>query len=427
VAATQPKIFAEFREWLKAGGYSNSAINQYSVAVRLGLSFLDRPFSEIDPEADLNRVRKYLIERPLKDSTLATYHKGLTKLAQYLRYRGNLPEPERTIEWEKYLASFTPDLAADIRAYVVHRSRGWQAEQQYQATLNLRNHLAKTLRGLFCYTQTMDLSEITPIVWFDYVEHRLQAGIQPRTLNRELYDLQDFLRFVQELERPICERILTIEPLHTAASLPRDVPLNQLRQLLRQIQTEVTTTKTRQALLDQAWILLMLHCGLRTGEVRSLRLADLDLANRQLRIASGKGNAERIVFLSQTVVEAFKDYLTVRGPAARDKVFIYRHQPLRRGYCGQQLRINGKHCGLRVTPHQLRYSCASLLLNAGMPILTVQHILGHRWVETTLGYARLYDRTVAQDYERAMCGVEKITDYFTIPPIRERHRRRHYW
>jgi site-specific recombinase XerD len=167
------------------------------------------------------------------------------------------------------------------------------------------------------------------MVWFDYVENRLQAGIQPRTLNRELYDLQDFLRFVQELEHPICERMLTVEPLHTATSLPRDVPLNQLRRLLRQIQTEVTTTKSRQALLDQAWILLMLHCGLRSGEVRNLQLTDFDLANRQVRIASGKGGAERIVFLSQVVVEALEDYLIVRGPAASDKVFVYRHHPLR--------------------------------------------------------------------------------------------------
>jgi site-specific recombinase XerD len=245
------------------------------------------------------------------------------------------------------------------------------------------------------------------MVWFDYVEHRLQTNIQPRTLNRELYDLQDFLRFVQELDHPICERMLVVEPLHTAASLPRDVPLNQLRQLLRQIQTEVVTTKTRQALLDQSWILLMLHGGLRSGEVCGLRLSDLDLTTRQVRIASGKGSAERIVFLSQAVVEALEDYLTVRGPTASEKVFIYRHQSLRRDYCGQRLRIYGQRCGLQVTPHKLRYSCASLLLNAGMPILTAQHILGHRYVKTTLGYARLYDSTVAGDYGRAMGKVEK--------------------
>jgi integrase len=63
--------------------------------------------------------------------------------------------------------------------------------------------------------------------------------------------------------------------------------------------------------------------------------------------------------------------------------------------------------GLHITPHQLRFSCATLLLNAGTPILIVQRILGHQYVETTLRYARLYDCTVVNDYRRAMGVVER--------------------
>jgi len=65
-----------------------------------------------------------------------------------------------------------------------------------------------------------------------------------------------------------------------------------------------------------------------------------------------------------------------------------------------------------VTPHQLRHSCATLQLNAGAPILTVQTLLGHKYIDTTLGYARLYDGTVAADYFQAMATVER---YFTLP------------
>jgi hypothetical protein len=59
-----------------------------------------------------------------------------------------------------------------------------------------------------------------------------------------------------------------------------------------------------------------------------------------------------------------------------------------------------------VTPHLLRHTAATLLLNAGAPILTVQMTLGHKHIDTTLGYARLYDGTVAADYYRAMDQVE---------------------
>jgi len=63
---------------------------------------------------------------------------------------------------------------------------------------------------------------------------------------------------------------------------------------------------------------------------------------------------------------------------------------------------------VHITPHQLRHSCATLLLNAGAPVLTVQALLGHEKVDTTLGYARLYDGTVAADYYRAMGQVERL-------------------
>jgi hypothetical protein len=75
-------------------------------------------------------------------------------------------------------------------------------------------------------------------------------------------------------------------------------------------------------------------------------------------------------------------------------------------YCSQRLKTYAKRCGVLVKPHQLRHSCATLLLNAGAPVLTVQAILGHKFIDTTLGYARLYDGTVAADYYRAMAEVE---------------------
>jgi hypothetical protein len=105
-------------------------------------------------------------------------------------------------------------------------------------------------------------------------------------------------------------------------------------------------------------------------------------------------------------VEALRAYLDVCGTAPTDHVFTFRHRPLSVSYCYGRLRTYGGRCGLHVTPHQLRHSAATLLLNAGAPILTVQAILGHKHVDTTLAYARLYDGTVAADYYRAMDQVE---------------------
>jgi hypothetical protein len=70
-----------------------------------------------------------------------------------------------------------------------------------------------------------------------------------------------------------------------------------------------------------------------------------------------------------------------------------------------------------VSPHQLRHTFATLLLNAGAPIVSVQTLLGHRWADTTLRYARLYDGTLAADYYRAMAQIEAQMDPKARPMV----------
>jgi hypothetical protein len=72
------------------------------------------------------------------------------------------------------------------------------------------------------------------------------------------------------------------------------------------------------------------------------------------------------------------------------------------------LKTYRRRCGAHISPHQLRHSCATLLLNAGAPVISVQALLGHEKVDTTLGYARLYDGTLAADYYRAMGQIERL-------------------
>ncbi|MBN1657253.1 MAG: site-specific integrase [Anaerolineae bacterium] len=85
---------------------------------------------------------------------------------------------------------------------------------------------------------------------------------------------------------------------------------------------------------------------------------------------------------------------------------LSRHEPLTVSYCAYRLRTYARRFGVRITPQQLRFSCVTLLLNAGAPVLKVQSILGHKFIDTTLSYARLYDGTVVADYYRAMAEVE---------------------
>jgi len=402
-------FYADFRRWLRDGGYSDSALNVYGVAVRLALGWLDQPYWLINPQQDLDRVRDYLATRSLSAATRSAYENGLEKLAEYLRYRCHRPTPEKQINWNTYTGSLPDWLANDVRVYVTHRHRAWLPEQSYRSTNDLLSHLTHSLRWMVVRAPLTSISDLTPARWFEYVDARLAAGIKANTLNSELCEVLDFLRFLSEEGRPVCQRMLRVKPLAAGPSLPRDVPADQLRLLRQEIEAEAASihaSRRRMGQMDRAWFLLMLHSGLRTGEVRRLCLVDLDLAGRRVRIEQSKGLKDRIAYLTPATVEALQIYLEVGQTPGADRVFTYRHLPLGPGYCGHRLRTYGQRCGVQITPHQLRHSCATLLLNAGAPILAVQTLLGHKHIDTTLGYARLYDRTVAADYYRAMAEVE---------------------
>jgi len=401
-------FYDNFRHWLRVGGYGASALNIYGAAARVALGLLNKPYWQIDLEGDIAHVEAHL-RTHYTPNTQADYHKGVRKLVEYLRLRCAQPAPPKLVHWEYYLDPLPEWLATDIRAYLRHCQRAWLPEAQYKDTQDALSHLTLFLRWAVQQTPLHQLDELTPTLWFDYVDARLAAGISPITLNSELSALLAFLTYLGEQGRPICTRTLQVQALKAGPRLPRDVPLAQLRQLLAQIETAAAAAHAgvrRMGVLDRAWFLLMLHSGLRTGEVRRLRCTDLDLEGSRVRIEQSKGLKDRLVPLSPATVNALRAYQEVRGPANTEHVFIYRHQPLSVCYCSERLFTYGERCGVRVTPHQLRHSCATLLLNAGAPILTVQTILGHKQIDTTLGYARLYNGTVAADYYCAMHEIE---------------------
>jgi site-specific recombinase XerD len=375
------------------------------------LGWLDLPYWKIDPVADIERVQEYLSQIPLTDATCREYKKGLNKLADYIRYISNKPRPPLTIHWAYYLTSLPPWLAEATRSFVQHSLRTVRPDRKHLATLEILGRLTIPLRWIAAKTPLHSIQDLTPELWFEYLEYRLSRGIQPVTLNGDLSRLQSFLHFLEDEGQPVCARMFRLDSLHRMHHIPRDVPVELLRKLFTEIQTDAASfhpALRRMGLMDHAWALLMLHSGMRTGEIRRLCLADIDWDNHKVRIEQSKGLKDRLVYLSLPTIEALNAYLPLRGSTLGqpDLVFVYRHQPLSPNYCLSRLRTYGRRAGVTISPHQLRHSCATLLLNAGAPVLTVKAILGHKHIDTTLGYARLYDGTIAADYYRAMHQVE---------------------
>jgi integrase len=203
----------------------------------------------------------------------------------------------------------------------------------------------------------------------------------------------------------------------TVQRVPRPMDDHQISQLLDSL-------KLRR---DKAMLLLMLHGGLRPGEVLSLHLEDLQYGRRRVIIryrtdhpkrARTKSRTERMVDLLQPeTLQAVSDYVMFERPADTESPYVFlvggrgkrRAEPL--GYHAL-VKLFERHCerlGIRtpwVTPHALRHTHASRMWEQGMRELTLQKRLGHASPEPTRVYTAVSDPQMVEEYRRAL-GEEK--------------------
>jgi integrase/recombinase XerD len=183
-----------------------------------------------------------------------------------------------------------------------------------------------------------------------------------------------------------------------AAHVPKAMPQSATERLL---QARVARNDA-EALRDRAMVELAYGAGLRVSELVGLRLNRLDL-DAGCATVCGKGNRERQVPLGEPAVQALKDYLEHGRArylrACKDRrsaagfVFLTRQgRPMTRQFFWQRIKALARAAGLnaaRVSPHVLRHSYATDLLNGGADLRTLQLLLGHESVATTVVYTKV--------------------------------------
>jgi integrase len=415
-----------FGAWIIETGGSAHTAYLYGMASRIVFGLIDKPYKRMDPEADLQRVRAFIEDSALARASKDTYLKGVDKFEQFLRLRCGHDPRRKALNWGTYVGSLPAWAQGSIRAYVAQCCRSQPIDKRYKLSMETASHLTRFPRWLAGQGLLASVGDVTPKRWRAYLEYRIgEEGRSPVTLNVELAALLGWLRYLDEDNAAVNPKMLAVQPERQGPRMPKDVPVSVLQKLLDAIQADAEGADAHHARLgrlDLARCLLMLHSGLRTGEVRRLKLSDLDFERRLVRIEQSKGLKDRLVPLSEPTICAIQAYLAEKGPKTDypDVLFVFRHAPLSGCYCYQRLRLRyAKAIGMRLSPHRLRHSCATLLLNAGAPITTVKQVLGHQRIDTTLGYARLYDGTIAADFYRAMRCVEQQirladTDHATV-------------
>jgi len=233
---------------------------------------------------------------------------------------------------------------------------------------------------------------------------RLARKNSKTTIQRKLSTLKSFFNFLLK------EGVISSDPTEFISyprrerHLPNFLTVDEVFRLLDGLEGS-----TALQLRDRAMLELLYAAGIRVSELTGLGLMDLDLANGRLKV-KGKGKKERIVFIGSKSLEALKDYLRIRNEFLRKKKA--NEQALFLNYRGERIsdrsvaRIVEKYSracsGLKkISPHSLRHTFATHLLNAGADLRFIQEILGHESLSTTQKYTHMSIDKLMEVYDRA--------------------------
>jgi site-specific recombinase XerD len=233
-----------------------------------------------------------------------------------------------------------------------------------------------------------------------FVEHEQDRGIKANTIHFRLQNLYAFIRYLVNGKVVGAELLERKIRLRVPQSLPKAICTPDILRLLSVLD------HTR----DRAMILTLLRTGMRIGELLNLRVNDVDLTERTVKIYQGEKNSiGRVVYLSDDAGVALRLWLQERNPRS-SYIFYGRSGALSYAAARQRFINYLEKSGLAekgYTLHCLRHTFATDLLNAGMRLECLQQLLGHSKIEVTRIYARLSDATREEEYFRAMAKIER--------------------
>ncbi len=240
------------------------------------------------------------------------------------------------------------------------------------------------------------VSEVSPAHILLYLSQLRRRGLTEETMSRRLSALRGFFSFLV-LEHGLSENpLVLIEGPRPRRKLPVVLSMEEVKRLL-----ESPDPASPLGLRDRAMLELTYSSGLRVSELVDLLLYDLNLEVGFVRVR-GKGAKERLVPIGDFAREALEIYLKKGRPKllknpAEGHVFLNRRgRPLTRQRFWQIIKKYALRAGLspRITPHVLRHSFATHLLEQGADLRTVQMMLGHASLATTQVYTHVQAETL---------------------------------
>jgi len=254
----------------------------------------------------------------------------------------------------------------------------------------------------FARKRKLSLKSVSRDDLVDFLAALYRQNLDSKSVARHLVTLRNFFRFAQIQEHIAEDPSVNLESPKIRRSLPGYLRLEEVERLLNQ-----PDVKTPLGLRDRAMLEVLYSTGLRVSELIGLRVSDLDTRVGNVRCI-GKGDKERIVPVGKKALTIVEKYLRDARPRLLGKapgspaLFVNRRgAPLSRVGVWKILSAYGRRAGMRValTPHMLRHSFATHLLERGADLRSVQLMLGHADISTTQIYTHVVEERLKQIYK----------------------------
>ncbi len=225
----------------------------------------------------------------------------------------------------------------------------------------------------------------------DYLDSLHRAGLESSTVARHLTTLRNFYRFLLREDKIDTDPTSVLAAPRQWKSLPKYLTSEEIDRLLA-----APNPAKPNGMRDRAMLELLYATGLRVSEMCSVQVGDLDRSLGIVRVV-GKGNKQRLVPVGRAALSAVTEYLEgarprlLRGRSSRFLFVTARAKPLTRQGFWKALSLYGRAAGIlrRLTPHVLRHSFATHLLEGGADLRSVQTMLGHADIATTQVYTHV--------------------------------------
>jgi len=291
----------------------------------------------------------------------------------------------------------------------------WQPHHRRARAGQWLGELKRAWSWLVTERSVNDLEQLSRADLNAYLGHLQQRQLSAYTIRHFLTTFFSFLKFAETEGCQVVPGLYRVPCPDTPKSIPNPLSQEQYQQLEQTVVSQTAQMAPNLTALHRAWFFILADGGLRISELQTLTISDWNPKQQTLLIRYGKGGRERQIYLTQRAAQAIGHHLQHRADQT-----LQAHKPLvavnelavQPKFVRQTLHSFAQSVGLKgVTPHRLRHTFATRLLNTGkMPVTTLQTLMGHGNLDTTMRYVNLYAKTIRSDYQAATQSFQTQTN-----------------